>query len=167
VLLERAPHMTVTKIRYDAATEPATRPDPARLPRYAVDPSVAAKARAAARLRRLVVTAGVLWLLGLGGAVLGTAMAGLGFQVDQLQARLAADQRQQQLLAGQVAALTAAPALAQDAARLGVAVAPISVAPLRPRSAAARPAKPGGFSLGAAVSRWLATLKQLERAKGW
>lgn len=160
--------MTVTETRYDdeSARQAATARS-LRLPRYAVDREAVERARAVRRLRRLVLTVGLLWLLGVGGAVLGSAMAGLGFQVDRLQARLTADQRQQQALAGEVAALTAAPALARDAQRLGVALAPVSVGSPPPAPAVRAVAPAPGFSLAAAVGRWFSALKQLEAAKGW
>jgi hypothetical protein len=158
--------MTVTEIRHEFEPRPRTTASPPRLPRYAIDREAAARARAAQRLRRLVATVGLLWLLGVGGAALGSAMAGLGFQVDRLQARLATDQRQQQALAGEVARLTAAPALAQDAQRLGVALAPVDVASPAPSPVVRSGGSTAEFSLAAAIAHWFAALKQLEAANG-
>lgn len=91
--------------------------------------------RPARRLRRrlkpavrLVGLIAVLWLMAVGAAAAGSAMAGAGYHVDVLQHQLATAQRQQQQLQATVAALTSTAALNHDAAVLHVRVRPLTAA---------------------------------------
>jgi hypothetical protein len=97
------------------------------------------RARSFRIIRRIAITVGLLWLVGLGGALSGTLMASEGFRVDVLQQQLQQATRQQQHLAGLVAAATSPSALAQDASRLHVQLAPTVVPRPAPPAPAARP----------------------------
>jgi hypothetical protein len=117
---------------------------------------------------RVVWTVLVLWALGMGGAGASTLMIAAGYRIDALQARLVAMTRQEQALAGQVAAATSPEALAVDARTLHVAVAPVRVAP-PPRFHLAQPVGPGGIfvarlqRLWHGFERWFRAVKLAER----
>ncbi len=99
-------------------------------------PTERRRARSARLIRKMAWTVGLLWLLGMGGALSGSLMASEGFKVDALQQQLQQATRQQQHLAGLVASATTPSALAADATRLHTTVAPTIVR----EPAAARPA---------------------------
>lgn len=80
----------------------------------------------AVRLVGLIV---VLWLMAVGGAMAGSAMAGAGYHVDVLQHQLATADRQQQQLQATLATLTSTTALNHDAALMHVRVRPLTTAP--------------------------------------
>lgn len=94
-----------------------------------------AKTRSARSLRRIVLTVGFLWLVGIGGALSGTIMASEGFRVDVLQQQLQQATRQQQHLAGLLASATSPSQLAHDATTLRVPLSPTVVpgpVPIKP-----------------------------------
>jgi len=112
-------------------------------------------------LRVLVATAALLWMLGLGGAVAGAMMASEGFRVDALEQQLTTAQREQQRLAGLVAAATSSQALSQDARQIGVPVSTWTVA--MPKAVPARPASQGLWArLVARIDQYWHQVKQWE-----
>jgi hypothetical protein len=100
------------------------------------------------RAAAIVWTVVAVWLLGFGGAVIGSVMIGTGYEVDAMQAHLTTLTRQEQDLAGQVAVATSPAALAAAAHRLHVTLAPVVVA-----GAAVRP-HPAAPAQVSAPSRW-------------
>lgn len=121
-------------------------------------------ARPRRRIAQLVAVVAVVWLLGVFGAVAGSAMEGAGYQVDRLQHELTVQNRVQQSLSGQIASLTTASQLAADAGRLHVNLGPIHVASSHPPSTR-HVSSPFG-SVMAHVRSWLSQLKRLEAGFG-
>jgi hypothetical protein len=145
-----------TRIAYSAAAQS----DLARDVERRLAPA-APRLRRKVRLRAMVATAAFLWLLGLGGAMAGAMMASEGFRVDALEQQLTTAQREQQRLAGLVAAATTSQALSQDAQKLGVPVTTWTVA--MPKPVPTRPAPQGLWArLVARVDRYWRQVKQWE-----
>ncbi len=118
------------------------------------------RARSARLIRKMAFTVGLLWMVGLGGALSGSLMASEGFKVDVLQQQLQQATRQQQHLAGLVAAATTPSALAVDAARLHTTVAPTLVRQPGPVATVSRVTLAG--RLRATVAGLWRELKRLE-----